>query len=478
MKQTVTAIVLSISLLLSLLPGTLNAVELPILGDSSSDIISLDEEHRLGNAWVRILRAQAPLLDDPLSYSFVQQLLQQLSVYSHLQDRRLTLVVIDDNTLNAFAVPGGVIGVNAGLFLHSNTESEFASVLAHELSHLSQRHYAQRLAEEQKSLPLQLATTLAGILLMATTDSQAGAAAIMGGQAAAVQNSLAFSRSNEQEADRVGMQVLVESGFDPRAMPRMFSQLQRSTSSMGRKPPEFLLTHPVTESRIADALNRSAQLPQRGRVNSLDYQLIRTRIQVLSMRNNQRALQHFQQEVDNNPKPANRYGLAFSALRNNQPELAQQQIDLLLQQQLTPLPYRLLQAELWNTSGQAKRASDLLQQMLSVYPNSHPITMLLAQSLHLQDRQQQVVDLLESHSRLHSDDVQLWYLLAEAYGLANDIKGVHLARAEYFMLTASVPRARQHLQLALKQPNVSEHEKLLIEQRIKDAELLQLDLNF
>lgn len=478
MKQTVTAIVFLMSLLLPLSPSAMNAAELPILGDSSSDIISLDEEYRLGNAWVRILRAQAPLLDDPLTYSFVQQLLQQLSVYSHLQDRRLTLVVIDDNTLNAFAVPGGVIGVNTGLFLYSDTESEFASVLAHELSHLSQRHYAQRLAAEQESLPLRLATTLAGILLMAASDSQAGAAAIIGGQAAAAQSSLAFSRSNEQEADRVGMQVLVESGFDPRAMPRMFSQLQRSTSSMGRKPPEFLLTHPVTESRIADALNRSAQLPQQGRVNSLDYELIRTRVQVLSMRNNQTALQHFQEAVNNEPSPANRYGLAFSALRSNQPELAQQQLDLLLQQEHVPLPYRLLQAELWNASGQAKQASDLLQEMLSVYPNSHPITMLLAQSLHLQDLQQQVVELLEPHSRLHTDDVQLWYQLAEAYGLANNIKGVHLARAEYFMLTAAVPRARQHLQLALKQPNVSENEVLLIEQRIKDAETLQKDLNF
>lgn len=473
MKRLVTAIFVCLLLLKSL-----QASELPLLGDSSSGIISLEEEHRLGNAWVRMLRAQAPLLDDPLTYSFVQQLLQQLSVYSQLQDRRLTLVVINDSSLNAFAVPGGIIGVNTGLFLYSRTESEFASVLAHELSHLSQRHYAQRLAEEQKSLPLQLATTLAGILLMATSDSQAGAAAIMSGQAAAAQRSLAFSRSNEQEADRVGMQVLVEAGFDPRSMPRMFSQLQRSAANLGQKPPEFLLTHPVSESRIADALNRSAQLQHSGRVNSLDYQIIRTRVQILAMRNDTDAYQKYRDAVANEASIANRYGLAFSALRSGFYPQAQQQIDALLQQQPKQLAFRLLQAELWNAANQAEQAVELLQQLLTLYPNSHPITMLLAQSLHQQGLQQQVVDLLLSHSRDYPDNAQLWYQLAEAYGLANNIKGVHLARAEYFLLTAAVPKARKHLQLALKQPGVTAHEKLLIEQRIKDAKQLQKDLNF
>ncbi len=478
MKQTVTAIFFTVALLFPALQQTLQANELPILGDSSSDIISLDEEYRLGNAWVRLLRAQAPLLNDPLTTSYVRQLLQQLSVYSQLQDRRLTLVMIDNNSLNAFAVPGGVVGVNTGLFLYSRTESEFASVLAHELSHLSQRHYAQRLAEEQKSLPLQLATTLAGILLMASSDSQAGAAAIMAGQAAAAQRSLAFSRSNEQEADRVGMQVLVDSGFDPRAMPTMFSQLQRSTTNLGHKPPEFLLTHPVTESRIADALNRSAQLPQSGRVNSLDYQIIRTRIQVLAQNSPSNAYHKYLDAVDSDASPANRYGLAFSALRSGHYQQAQQQLDILLQQQPKLLPFRLLQAELWNAADQPEQATGLLQPLLALYPNSHPITMLLAQSLHQQGLQQQVVDLLQSHSRDYPGDLQLWYQLAEAYGLAKNIKGVHLARAEYFLLTAAVPKAREHLQLALKQPGLTEHEKLLIEQRIKDAEQLQQSLDF
>ncbi|MFT6915634.1 MAG: putative Zn-dependent protease [Motiliproteus sp.] len=446
------------------------ADQLPQLGDSSSGIVSLDEEHRLGSAWVRTLRAQVPMLNDPLTYSFTQELLQRLSVFSNLQDRRLTLVVINNSSLNAFAVPGGIIGVNSGLFLYSATESEFASVLAHELSHLSQRHYAQRLAEEQKSLPLQLATTLAGIVLMATTDSQVGMATIMGGQAAAAERSLAFSRSNEQEADRVGMQVLVKTGYDPAAMPRMFSQLQRSTDSLGTKPPEFLLTHPVTESRIADALNRSSQLSNNGKVDSLDYQFIRTRIQVLALADNSAAYQKYNDAADADPSLENRYGLAFSALRDRRYPLAQQQLDLLLKQEPHRLGVRLLQSELWLAAGEPEQASQQLENLLELYPNSHPISMLLAKAFHQQGAHQQVVDLLQRHSRVYPNDTQLWYQLAEANGLIQDIKAVHLARAEYFLLIGADVKAKEHLERALKQPNLSSHERLRIEQRLKDTE--------
>ncbi|RDE24259.1 M48 family peptidase [Motiliproteus coralliicola] len=471
--------ILALCALLSLPFNRLLANQLPLLGDTSSAIVTLEEERRLGNAWVRVLRAQAPLLDDPITISFVQELLQQLAIYSPLQDRRLTLVVVANNNLNAFAVPGGIIGVNSGLFLYAGTESEFASVLAHELSHLSQRHYAQGLAEDKRSLPARLATTMAGILLLATTNGQAGAAAIIGGQAAAMERRLAYSRSNEQEADRVGMQVLVDAGYEPESMPRMFSQLQRSIANLGRKPPEFLLTHPVTESRIADALNRSSQLPRGGRVNSLRYQLIRTRVQVMSIGDNNAAYKRYLDALDAGQETESvRYGIALSALRSQRYEEARQQIDLLLEQHPNELILRLLQTELWIEQQQAEQAVETLQQLLDVYPQNHPITMQLAQALHQLDRQAEVIALLENQSRVEPNDIQLWYELAEAYGLNNNIKGVHLARAEYFLLKGALPKATKHLELALKQPDLSEHERLRVEQRVKEAEQLKKDMEF
>lgn len=180
-------------------------------------------------AWAatgRILRAQAPLLDDPISYQYLEDLLWRLLPKSQVQDRRLELFLLDNPTFNAFAVPGGIIGIHSGLLLAAETEGELASVIAHELAHLSQRHYAQRLEEERRNRPLMLAGLLASILV-AAADTQGGMAVLSSTMGANAQGQLAFSRRNEQEADRVGMQTLVEAGIDPHTMPQMFSRLQQ-----------------------------------------------------------------------------------------------------------------------------------------------------------------------------------------------------------------------------------------------------------
>src|SRR5690606_25881880 len=172
-------------------------------------------------------------------------------------------VLLDSNQLNAFAAPGGIIGVNGGLFLHAQTEAEYASVLAHELAHLSQRHFARGLeAQQRMALPL-MAALLAGVVAAAAGAGDAGMAAILSAQAAAMQEQRRFSRQNEQEADRIGLINLERAGYDPNAMPRMFERLMRQYR-FDRKPPEFLLTHPVSESRVADTRNRAEQMPAGG----------------------------------------------------------------------------------------------------------------------------------------------------------------------------------------------------------------------
>jgi len=452
--------------------------QLPLLGDTASGVISLDEEHRIGRAWVRVLRAQAPLLNDPQVYSYVDDLLAGLASYSKLPDRRLSLVIIDNSTLNAFAAPGGIVGVNAGLFLHSGNESQFASVLAHELSHLSQRHYAMGLEEQRRNTPWQIATTLASILVMAAADGQAGAAAMMSSQAAFAQKGLAFSRTNEQEADRIGMQVLASAGYDPRAMPDMFAQMQRSTAYLGRQAPEFLLTHPVTESRIADALNRAAQLPVTGTHDSLEYRLIQTRVMVLMARTPTEAFKQYRDAVRSKPTPANYYGLAFSALLSNQPEEAINAAQWLLEQDESRLSYQLLQAEIRIRVDQAAAASRQLAKIRSLYPGHHTTSRLLANALHAEGNYTEEVKVLREHSRLYPDDIQLWYELAEAYGLVGNRLGLHQARAEYFLLRGAVPEAETQLKNALKIPTLSQGDKAQIELRLKDAQQIRKDLQF
>ncbi|WP_210394891.1 M48 family metalloprotease [Motiliproteus sediminis] len=451
---------------------------LPILGDSASSVVSLDEEYRIGRAWVRILRAQAPLLDDPQIYSYIEALLYRLAGHSQLPDRRLSLVLMDNSSLNAFAAPGGVVGINAGLFLYAASEAEFASVVAHELSHLSQRHYAMGLQEQQRNAPWQLASMLASILVMAAADGQAGAAAMMSSQAAFAQKGLAFSRANEQEADRIGMQVLVDAGYDPRAMPEMFAQMQRSTAYLGQRAPEFLLTHPVTESRIADALNRSAQLPTDGLRNSMEYQLIQTRVKVQMARNANEAFKQFRDAVLNSPSPSNYYGLAFSALKSGHYDDAQNALDKLQQEDPNRLSYQLLAAEISLSSGDAQHASALLRDILALYPDNHSAVRLLAQALVKAQQYDEATRVMREHTRSYPDDLQLWYELAEAYGLAGNRLGLHQARAEYFLLRGAVPQAELQLNQALKIEDLNPGDRARIERRLAEAQQIRKDMEF
>ena len=165
-------------------------------------MFSAEFEHQLGRTWLRIFRSQVPTVDDPLLFDYLENLIYQLVRYSKLEDRRIEMVVVDNSAINAFAVPGGVIGIHNGLLLWAQTEDELATVLAHEIAHLSQRHFSRGVEFQQKQQPLALAAMLASLVLMATAGSDVGMAALSATQAATQDSALRYSRGNEQEADR------------------------------------------------------------------------------------------------------------------------------------------------------------------------------------------------------------------------------------------------------------------------------------
>lgn len=205
--------------------------DLPSLGDATSGLISIEQEHTLGRAWLRNLRAQASSIHFAELTEYTENLIYRLASNSQVSDRRLEVVILDNKQLNAFAVPGGVIGINAGLFIHAKNEAQFAAVLAHELAHLSQRHFARQIDERSKQTPIALATLLGSIMLLATNNTEAGFAGLMTSQAAATQWSLNYSRDWEREADRLGMHTLVSADIDPNGMPDMFKQCLMLTST-------------------------------------------------------------------------------------------------------------------------------------------------------------------------------------------------------------------------------------------------------
>mgnify|MGYP003326800118 FL=1 len=206
-----------------------NKQNLPSFGDAVSGIVSLPQEREIGQQFLRSLRGQAPTIDDPILQDYVEHLSYTLAANSNLVDRRLDLVIVDSPILNAFAVPGGVIGIHHGLFRYAETEQEIAAILAHEIAHLSQRHFARGIEAQQKSAVFNMAGLLASVVLMTTVSGEAGMAALNTVQGVAQTSQLRHSRSKEAEADRVGIDNLVSAKMDPRAMANMFEPLERTT---------------------------------------------------------------------------------------------------------------------------------------------------------------------------------------------------------------------------------------------------------
>jgi predicted Zn-dependent protease len=294
--------------------------DLPMLGDASSGIVSREMEARIGEDFMRQIRAQLPTHTDPLIIYWMEQLLFDLAAASDLRDPSLHLVMVDSGQINAFAAPGGIVGINLGNFVAGQSVHEFAAIVAHELAHLSQRHFA-RGVEAQRAMTLPyVAAMIASAAIMATVGADAGIAAMASSQAAMQDSMLRYSRAREREADRVGIETLHRAGMDPWAMAGMFERMSRA-ARYSRRPPEFLLTHPVTETRIADARDRANQYPRQTFPDTLDYQLMRARVQLHLAESARDMATTFRVQLEEGRTgfpDAARYGLALAQLRQGQ----------------------------------------------------------------------------------------------------------------------------------------------------------------
>lgn len=424
------------------------ASDLPSLGDASSAIVSPDQEHQLGRAWLNVLRGQVRSLSDPLLKDFVESSVYRLAETSQLEDRRLVFVLLDSPQLNAFAAPGGVIGVNGGLFLHAQTEAEYASVLAHELAHLSQRHFARGLEEQKRMQVPLMAAMLAGVVAAAAGGGDAGIAAIASTQAAAIQAQRRFSRQNEQEADRIGILNLQQAGYDPHAMPSMFERLMRQYRYT-QAPPEFLLTHPLSESRVADTRNRAEQYADSGKRDSLRYQLMRARVQLHYENSPGLAAKRFRALLDENPQlDAARYGLALAQTRSGQLDAAGRTLQPLLAEAPNDIAFNLAQVDIDLAANRLDATDQRLQRLLALYPSSYPLGYYRSELLRKQNRPAEAERLLDGLLAERPGDAELWYQQAETRGLSGNIVGVHQARAEYFALTGDYDQALEQLDFA------------------------------
>jgi len=454
--------------------------DLPSLGDATSGLISIEKEHELGRTWLRNLRQQAATLHDPVLTEYTENLIYRLAAHSQVNDRRFEIVLLDNKQLNAFAVPGGVIGINAGLFIHAQNEPQFAAVLAHELAHLSQRHFARQVEESRKQAPIAMATLLGSILLLASNNTEAGFAGLMTSQAAATQWALSYSRDWEREADRLGMHTLVSAEIDPQGMPDMFSQMFEA-HRYSQRPPEFLLTHPVTENRISDAAARVDNLNVTPIPEDLEYQLMRTRI-LVNYQQNSHNLPHYQKlfktAKNKQQQQVAQYGMALLLLEQKKYKQALAQANALLLQDKSRISYQALHNEILFFAQSPERALKKLKKLLELNPDNHPLTMTYANLL-LENKQfSEAASELQKHVNIRPNDPHLWQRLSEAQGKSSNQVGMFRSRAEFLFLTGQKSKALKQLQTALKL--AGEHYLLAarIEQRAREMDNANESLEF
>ena len=425
-----------------------NELTLPELGDRVSGAVSSSEEKAIGEMFLKQVYSQAPLITDPLLFEYTEHLIYRLSEFSQVNDRYFTILLIDDDSLNAFAAPGGIIGINGGLFLYSDNEGQFASVLAHELAHLSQRHFARNVLKSQES-NLASALVMVSSIAIALISNNPNAMAL--GPAILQSQSLRYSRLFEKEADRVGFANLVNAGYNPDSMGEMFENMNELRRLSGDLPPEFLLTHPLSSSRISDAFNASENLSKEGtKKDSLEFSLMKTRLEIYYESIPSNSLREFKTRVEKDPVDKNIYGLALAYKKNNKYEESIELIDGLINSYPKNLVLNNTKIDILLESGEYKKALNLVNKFLDISPRNYPLSISKSKILLSMNRYFESEEIVRDQLLRKNSNPELWFLLSEIQRSGKDIIGYHQSRAEYFLLLGQNERALNQLEFALK----------------------------
>lgn len=419
-------------------------IQIPDLG--SPDVIAYDQatEENLGRAFVASLYKNFNLLDDEATNHYIRQLGHKVAGYTG-SDRHFEFYVIDNDSINAFAGPNGVIGIHTGLIKSVRSEDELAAVIAHEISHVTQNHLSRRYEYASTQGNINSIATLLAAILIGMADPNAGMATLMGGMGLNMQQELKNSRMHESEADAIGIQLLHQSGYNPHAMGSFFGYLAKKNSNNSIRVPEILRTHPMSENRLAEAENRAHQLSFKpGQNHSDDFQLVKQRLIFLANTN------HFQEALgSDNPKNACYQNLLA---QNTQIENSciQKQV---LNAKASPL---FLTAYLNNPALQTSlliNKAVLTQHsnlMLELYPNNNALLLAYANWLIKQDESQQAIKLLSRHLDFVDYPYSIYKSLSEIYAQANNLSYAHIYLASANIHSGNIARGKYYLEQAQK----------------------------
>jgi predicted Zn-dependent protease len=460
-------------------------LDLPDMGASADTIISRAEEAEYAKALVRQMRAYQVLNEDPLISAYFEDMGYRLASNSDRPDKDFTFVVINQDVVNAFAAPGGVIALFSGLILAADDENEVAGVLAHEIAHVTQQHL-YRAIENQQAMTIPLALAMLGLILIGGGSGEAIQGALMGGQAAAVQAQINFTRQNESEADRIGIQTLSMAGYNPIGMAEFFEKMGRITRSSGEGPPEYLRTHPVSVSRITEAKDRAENMPKPEPADNRDFYLVQTRLRALTEEYPGTALDWFDHrlkraDISQSESDALFYGRAIALQRKGKYKEARKLLESLMARD-QHVAYELQLSDLDLESDKEDAALDRLGGLYHSFPGNHAISMQYGRALlkHQDPAQAETASVILRQQLLtHPEDPVLYELYARASNAAGDPVRAKEAIAESYYLRGDIHEAILQLQKLAELDDLDYYERARITDRLNEmrTELAKMALD-
>ncbi|SCB99856.1 beta-barrel assembly-enhancing protease [Gilliamella intestini] len=475
MLKKVIAFTLSTSLLLQSTPIVYaDNINLPDIGTAAATTLSIGQEMEMGDYYMRMLRNSSPIINDPVLNQYINDLGKKLVAKSESVKTPFHFYIMKSDVLNAFAFFGGNVVIHSKLILDTDNESQLASVMAHEIGHVTQRHLARAMENQSRTSPYVWGATL-GSILLTLANPEAGMAAMTSTMAGSAQNMISFTQSNEQEADRVGLRTLSKAGFDPYASSEFLQKLA-DQSRFSSKPPEILLTHPLPNSRITDIRNRSLQYNKKNITPSLNYYLAKARLAIL-INNKKNAgqllIQSYKKLNNEQSNIAAIYGNALADNLSGNNQKAKQQLQPLLDSDPNNIWYIDLMTDIDLALNNSSAAITRLQAALKKVPDSSALQLNLANAYIKNKNYQQAVSLLHRYTFDHNDDINGWDLLVTAYGKIRSRAQEMSAQAEISALRGNFKQAITILQNAKNQTKGNQAMISKMDARINQLQQLQ-----
>jgi len=468
-KTKLNSLVMIVFLILSILTINCHALPLPTIKQQGDDIFTRKKQRKLSQAYLMWLKNHLTMVSDPIASHYLQSLGNKLVSASDKNQNKYHFFFVADNSLNAFAGPGGNIAVNTGMILATDTEAQLAAVLSHEITHLNQHHLERMIADKKRHKIPTLAALIAAALIGSKAPNVASGA-VAATMASNVQHQINFTRQNEWEADRLGMSILYTSGYDPYSMPEVFEHLQTDFLHHGIQISPFLMTHPVTRDRIADALNHANQFPKRSYHDHDYFYFIKERLRAMTMATHHEAIDYYETKLKNNKAvqhlAALKYGYAVALLRAEKYPKARKVIKELLNDEDELIIFRLTQANIEIEAEHYKKAITILRKASNLYPENYPVMLYYSHALlkagHPEQARKNILQYL--HENPQAD--KPYGLLAECQSQSGHLSDAYQTQAEVLLNYGNTAMALRQLRIAEELPDLDERTKTILQAKI------------